>query len=189
MSRTVCTSFLSYARSDDDPYVEGFYRDLCAEVRVRAGMASNAEVGFFDKNSIEIGATWSATLVDALVNASSFVALFSPRYFASGPCGREWQIFADRVGRHEATGGARSAALLPVLWLPPRHVPEVVQAVQYDRDVFSEAYRRDGLRQLVRLRRNEDEYIEAVSILANRIVDNATTNALPRPPTPTCGPG
>ncbi|WP_422771804.1 TIR-like protein FxsC [Plantactinospora sp. WMMC1484] len=170
--------FLSYARSDDDPYVERFYRDLCAEVRVRAGLASNAEVGFFDRSSIEIGATWSAELVDALGNACSFVALVSPRYFTSEPCGREWQIFADRMRQHEAAGDARLAALLPVLWLPPRQVPEVVQAVQYDRDVFSEAYRRDGLRQLMRLRRNEDEYLEAISILADRIVDNATTDPL-----------
>lgn len=170
--------FLSYARSDDDPYVERFYKDLCAEVRVRAGLASGAKVGFFDKNSIEIGATWSADLVEALSNACSFLALFSPRYFASEPCGREWQMFADRVRQHEETNETRSAALLPVLWLPPRRIPDAVQDVQYDRDVFSDAYRRDGLRQLMRLRRNEDEYIEAISILADRIVDNAASNAL-----------
>ncbi|MBF9128049.1 TIR domain-containing protein [Plantactinospora sp. S1510] len=170
--------FLSYARSDDDPYVERFYKDLCAEVRVRAGLASGSEVGFFDKTSIEIGATWSADLVDALSTACSFLALFSPRYFASEPCGREWQLFAERVRQHEETNETRSAALLPVLWLPPRQIPDAVQDVQYDRDVFSDAYRRDGLRQLMRLRRNEDEYIEAISILADRIVDNAASNAL-----------
>ncbi len=174
--------FLSYARTDDDAHVEQFYHDLCTEVRVRAGLASTEEVGFFDTHSIEIGADWSAELVDAISSCCSFLALCSPRYYVSEPCGREWQIFSDRVRMHEDEHGLRSAALIPVLWLPPRRIPDAVQRLQYNSDAFSEAYRRDGLRQLMRLQRNRDEYIEALSALAERIVDNATTNPLPPVP-------
>ncbi|GAB3810348.1 TIR-like protein FxsC [Micromonospora zhanjiangensis] len=171
--------FLSYARSGDDPYVQQFYRDLCSEVRVRAGLASTEEVGFLDSHSIDIGSTWSVDLVEALSECRSFLALCSPRYFLSEPCGREWQIFDERLARHERNTGARSNALLPVFWLPPRRVPEAVSRRQYDNEAFSDAYRRDGLRQLMRLSRNRDEYLDMLSILADRIVENALVDPLP----------
>nr|MDT0658256.1 TIR-like protein FxsC [Micromonospora sp. DSM 115978] len=171
--------FLSYARSDDDPHVEQFYRDLCGEVRVRAGLPSTEEVGFFDRHSMGIGATWSAELVDALAEAGTFLALCSPRYFVSEACGKEWQIFADRIDRHFRSAGVRSRAIIPGFWLPPRRVPEVVQRLQYDSDVFGSAYRRDGLRQLLRLRRNQDEYLELLTVLAEQIVEHNAGDPLP----------
>ncbi|MDG4827861.1 TIR-like protein FxsC [Solwaraspora sp. WMMD1047] len=171
--------FLSYARSDDDPYVEQFFRDLCGEVRVRAGLASSEEVGFFDTHSIGIGATWSSELVDALAESGTFVALCSPRYFVSEACGREWQIFTERVERHQLATGSRSRTIIPAFWLPPRQVPEAVQRLQYDSAAFGEGYRRDGLRQLLRLSRNQDEYIELLAVLADQIVENVDTDPLP----------
>jgi FxsC-like protein len=176
--------FLSYARSDDDSYVEQFYRDLCGEVRVRAGLASTEDVGFLDSHSIEIGSQWSAELVDAMSTCSTFLALCSPRYIVSEQCGREWQLFADRCARFGRAGASRATALLPVLWLPPRRLPDVVRRVQYDNEVFSEAYRRDGLRQLMRLRRNQDDYFEALAIIAQHIVDDAHDNRLLAIPVP-----
>jgi FxsC-like protein len=171
--------FLSYARSDDDPHVEQFFRDLCGEVRVRAGLASSEEVGFFDTHSIGIGATWSSELVDALAESGTFLALCSPRYFVSEACGREWQIFTERVQRHHQSTGTRSRTIIPAFWLPPRQVPEAVQRLQYDSAAFGPVYRRDGLRQLLRLRRNQDEYLDLLAVLADQIVENASADPLP----------
>ncbi|MEU7869559.1 TIR-like protein FxsC [Dactylosporangium sp. NPDC049140] len=170
--------FLSYARSDDDPYVEQFFQDLSGEVRVRAGLHSGENVGFFDRN-MEMGTIWSKELVDALATCTTFIGLCSPRYILSEPCGQEWHLFAKRCDQFEQRSGRRSTALLPALWLPPRRMPPAVQRVQYDQEHFSAAYRRDGLRQLMRLTRYRDEYLEAISLLAQHVVDNAEVNRLP----------
>jgi FxsC-like protein len=164
--------FLSYARSDDDAYVARFYRDLCSEVRVRAGLPSAQEVGFLDTESIEIGARWSARLVTALSTSRTFVALCSPRYFVSEPCGREWQIFSDRQRQREQPAGQPST-IIPVVWLPPRRMPAVVEELQYSTARLGEAYGREGLRQLMRLRRYRDAYVRCLSALASQIVDVA----------------
>ncbi|MFB9239120.1 TIR-like protein FxsC [Plantactinospora siamensis] len=173
--------FLSYARGDDDVFVEEFYRDLSREVRVRAGLDRGQEVGFVDMHSIELGAAWSERLVSALSTCRSFIALCGPRYFTSEACGREWHVFASRAERYERDTGQPSSALLPILWLPPRRMPEVASALQYDSDVLGEAYRKTGLRQLLRLQRNREAYIDFVDALADRIVETADTHELPQP--------
>ncbi|WP_433210486.1 TIR-like protein FxsC [Dactylosporangium sp. CS-047395] len=170
--------FLSYARSDDDLYVEQFFKDLSGEVRVRAGIGSAETVGFLDRN-LEMGTIWSKELVDALATCTTFIGLCSPRYILSEPCGQEWHLFAQRCEQYELDNGRRSTALVPALWLPPRQMPPAMQRVQYDQERFSEAYRRDGLRQLMRLARYHDEYLEAISVLAQHIVDNAEVDRLP----------
>jgi FxsC-like protein len=174
--------FLSYARGDDDLFVQRFYRDLSSEVRTHAGLGANEEVGFFDVHSLEVGATWSTRLVRALSQCRSFVALCSPRYFVSEPCGKEWTVFADRLREYEHQRRQQAAALLPLLWLPPRQLPPVVAALQYDNRELPDAYRRAGLRQLMRLQRHQDSYLELVSELARQIVDTAYTHPLPSRP-------
>ena len=52
--------FLSYARSDDTAEVDRFYQDLCAEIRMRAGVGGeNEDVGFVDRSGIGLGQDWS----------------------------------------------------------------------------------------------------------------------------------
>jgi len=171
--------FLSYARGDDDLFVRNFFRDLSSEVRSHAGLGATEEVGFFDAHSLEVGAAWSIRLVRALSQCRSFVALCSPRYFVSEPCGKEWAVFAERLLDYERQRSQQATALLPLLWLPPRRVPPVVAALQYDNDELPEAYRRNGLRQLMRLQRHRDSYLELVSELASQIVETADSLRLP----------
>ncbi|MEJ3743667.1 TIR-like protein FxsC [Actinomycetes bacterium KLBMP 9797] len=171
--------FLSYARGDDDDSVQKFFYDLSAEVRAHAGLAADVEVGFFDVHSLEVGATWSPRLVEALSQCRSFLALVSPRYLVSDPCGREWAIFADRLRRYERDVGVMPSALLPLLWLPPPHLPRAVAALQYDNDSLPEAYGRTGLRQLIRLQRHRDNYYELIVELARQIVRTAHAHDLP----------
>jgi FxsC-like protein len=174
--------FLSYARSDDDAHVHQLYQDLSAEVRAHAGLRAGENVGFFDVHSLEMGSVWPRRLVAALSRCRTFIALVSPRYLLSDPCGREWSVFADRLRRYEAEVGVGPAALLPLQWLPPRNVPEVVAALTYDHHGLPSAYRRAGLRQLMRLQRHRDHYLEFVSELARQIVEIAELHRLPPAP-------
>jgi FxsC-like protein len=171
--------FLSYARGDDDDSVQRFFHDLSKEVRAHAGLAAGEEVGFFDVHSLEVGASWSPRLVEALSRCQSFIALVSPRYLLSEPCGREWTIFADRVRRYEREVGVSPSALLPLLWLPPPQLPEAVAALQYHNDILPEAYSRTGLRQLMRLQRNQDSYYDLIVELARQIVQTAAAHQVP----------
>jgi FxsC-like protein len=173
--------FLSYARGDDDAYVERFYHDLCAEVRVRTGLGREVEVGFFDNHSIAPGAAWSERVIDALSQCRAFLALCSPAYFLSETCGKEWTVFADRLQRYRESTGVQPPALIPLVWFPPRSMPPVAEALQYRADVLGDAYNRDGLRQLIRLQRNRDLYLEFVSAVAESIVATAYAHDVPRP--------
>jgi FxsC-like protein len=168
--------FLSYARGDEDDLVRQFYDDLSVEVRVRAGLPANAEVGFVDAR-IQAGSRWSAELVDALSRCRSFIALLSPRYFLSRPCGQEWQIFADRAARYEAETSVDPTVLKPLLWvpIPPGKTHPVAARIQFS----SEPRGDTSVRQLMRLRRHQDAYREFVFELAGQIVESAETHPVP----------
>ena len=171
--------FLSYARTDDDIYVQQFYHDLSAEVRAYAGLHPRAEVGFLDRSNLEMGAEWEPRLLEALAECRTFVALLSPRYVVSEPCGREWTVFAERLQRYEADVEVRPPALIPVQWLIPRRLPTAVERRQYDNDQLPPAYRELGLRQLIRLQKRRDAYLELLAHLARRIVDTAEHHPIP----------
>jgi FxsC-like protein len=168
--------FLSYARGDEDDLVRQFYNDLSVEVRVLAGLHKDAEVGFIDA-SMKAGTIWSAELVDALSQCRSFVALLSPRYFLSRPCGQEWQIFADRVARYEAETGLEPSVLKPLLWvpLPPGKMHPVAARVQFSSDLLGDT----SVRQLMRLQRHQDAYREFVFELAGQVVESAEAHPIP----------
>jgi FxsC-like protein len=166
--------FLSYARGPDDIFVRRFYNDLCSEVRVHAGAGRDAEVGFLDNHNIEPGQSWSQALVSALAECTCFLALYSPAYFLSRPCGKEWTMFEQR-SRASARDGATVTGLIPLVWLPPRELPDVAKALHYDLDVPEDDYRRRGLRQLLRLQRLHDAYMEFISNVAERIVATAAS--------------
>jgi FxsC-like protein len=172
--------FLSYARGGDDIYVRQFYKDLCDEVRAITGLGPDEEVGFLDSRTIVPGETWPDALVDALARCRSFLALCSPAYFLSEPCGKEWAIFAERVRRHQHRTGSAARGLIPLRWLPPRTgMPPAAQSIQYVEEPHPEnqhtgdAPRDRGVRQLLRLQRNRDDYLDFVTTVAELIVDAA----------------
>jgi hypothetical protein len=68
--------FLSYARGDDDEYVQRFYLDLCREIRVCEGLPRGERVGFMDTASIRVGAKWPNELVAALKECGVFLPLY-----------------------------------------------------------------------------------------------------------------
>ncbi|MFY1669752.1 TIR-like protein FxsC [Plantactinospora sp. WMMB334] len=184
MGGRVLVFFLSYARGDDDPYVERFFRDLSSELRARLGLPPGEEVGFLDSHGIQLGTPWSSQLAVALAEARTFVALLSPRYLASEMCGMEWQAFSERMRRRDQAGGYPAAVLFPILWLPPRVIPPAVEQLQYLEEHLPDAYRRDGLRQLLRLHRHQDGYLEFLGFLSDRIAEAYERQPLPPEPHP-----
>jgi hypothetical protein len=181
--------FLSYARGDDRDSIEKFFQDLSVEVRSQAGLAHDTPVGFLDVHvhvhvhvhvdvDVDVGVPWSRALLQALSQCQTFIALISPRYLLSEPSGREWTVFADRL-RGLERGGADLPALLPLLWLPPSQLPEVVAARQYRNHNMPDAYVRTGLRQIIRLQRHHDDYLDLVNNLARQVVGIANAHLVP----------
>lgn len=169
--------FLSYAHSRSDHLVEAFFDDLTGEVREHAGCDRDDEVGFLDRRNLHIGDHWPPALIRALQECRTFVALCSPRYFRSIPCGKEWDVFARRLANDPAPGPP-APALVPLLWLPV-DVPPHLTHLQYHDWSFGSAYREHGLRRLLRLRKHRDDYLEFVTSVAVRIVTTARSHHPP----------
>jgi TIR domain-containing protein len=58
---------------------------------------------FWDKDSVEVGATWPRRLNEAVCGSKCLVAVLTPTYFKSDWCRWEWGSFAERtrrVGKH-----------------------------------------------------------------------------------------
>lgn len=169
--------FLSYARGVDDGYVLNFFDDLCNEVRSLVGLRPEDRVGFLDVQNIQPGDRWPDELIDALSHCRVFLPLYSPAYFGSEPCGKEWAAFQERVLRHQAQHQTRSSALIPVQWAPLPSLPAVASPIQMVAGLRSAGRRpmrlERGVRQLLRLTRNRDDYLEFVTYLAELIVEAA----------------
>jgi FxsC-like protein len=172
--------FLSYARGDEDGLVHRFYEDLSAEVRLRAGEPRDAVVGFIDR-TIQVGERWPKRLEEALATCGSFLALITPRYFQSVPCGKEWYLFGERTRRYDAGAPTESPLLKPVMWIPtpPTKMHPVADPIQYYSAALGETYQRLGVRQLMRLQRHQDDYHSFVFELAGQIVDGVEMHPIP----------
>jgi FxsC-like protein len=172
--------FLSYARGDEDALVARFFEDLCVEVRLQAGLSRNAPVGFVDQ-TLQVGQHWPRRLTDALARCGSFLALMTPRYFSSAPCGREWKVFADRANSYDARHSVDSSLLKPLMWIPmaQARIHAVARPIQYQSPGLGDLYQRLGIRQLMRLKRHEDDYHSLLFELARQIVENVDAHRIP----------
>src|SRR5262249_22805999 len=156
--------FVSYARADTEyaPYREAmdkFVNALSACVAAKLG-AHNEGICFFDTSSIEAGTVWSVKLADALRSCKVGIALYSPSYFTSQWCGKEFQVFLDRAGA--AADQVEIAGVVPVLWMPCTTLPPSVQKIQYTDDTFPPEYGELGIRKLMLLKVYSDESVLAI---------------------------
>ncbi|EFG06026.1 TIR-like protein FxsC [Streptomyces clavuligerus] len=184
--------FLSYAHTpryggggpDPDMWVERLFRDLCGHVMAMTDLPAGAPAGFMDRE-IRSGEGWSERLGEALATCRVFVPLFSPRYFASEMCGKEWYAFAQRAIYHQAKHNRSAEAIVPALWvpMPPEHMPGPAKRLQFNHRDFGDRYVTDGLYGLIKLRIFAEEYEAAVYELAKRIVSVAdSTRVAPGSP-------
>jgi FxsC-like protein len=171
--------FLSYAhtptkdRDDPDRWVYQLYKDLCKDI-VAISTISPDVVGFMDRD-MEPGTDWSHRICEALACCRVFVPLYSPRYFESEACGKEWYAFARRALDYRAKHGNRIEAIVPALWatVRPAQLPEAARMIQFDHQAFGRRYSKDGFYGIMKLGRYRPEYRQAVLRLARRIVDVA----------------
>ncbi|MFJ3928122.1 TIR-like protein FxsC [Streptomyces sp. NPDC090022] len=171
--------FLSYAHTprfgaggpDPDMWVERLFRDLCSHVMALTDLPAGSDAGFMDRE-IRSGEGWSERLGAALATCRVFVPLFSPRYFASEMCGKEWFAFAQRAIRHGAANNTNAEAIVPALWVPvpPAQLPGPAERLQFNHNTFGDRYVTDGLYGLIKLRGYAEQYERAVYELAKRIV-------------------
>ncbi|HET7017563.1 MAG TPA: TIR-like protein FxsC [Streptosporangiaceae bacterium] len=171
--------FLSYAhtptkdRDDPDRWVHQLYNDLCKDI-IAISTIPPELVGFMDRD-MQPGTDWSRRLCDALASCRVFVPLYSPRYFESEACGKEWYVFARRALDHRAEHGHQVEAIVPALWaaVRPSQLPEAARMIQFDHQTFGRRYSKDGFYGIMKLGRYRPEYRQAVWRLACRIVEVA----------------
>ncbi|MFD9359482.1 TIR-like protein FxsC [Streptomyces sp. NPDC060031] len=176
--------FLSYAHTprfglggpDPDMWVERLFRDLSSHVMALTDLPAGSDAGFMDRE-IRSGEGWPERLGRALATCRVFVPLFSPRYFASETCGKEWYAFAQRAIQHGAVSNRPAEAIVPALWIPvpPHQLPCPAERLQFNHNTFGERYVTDGLYGLIKLRGYAEQYEHAVYELAKRIVGVAET--------------
>ena len=108
---------MSYARTENDPYLHKFFDELSIEVRRQLAKKDRDVVGFFDQRTLERGDEWEEKIFDAVNESSALVALYSPSFFQSETCRREVSAFlARQKARDEKAAGP--AVILPIEWVP-----------------------------------------------------------------------
>ncbi|MFC8834248.1 TIR-like protein FxsC [Streptomyces griseoincarnatus] len=180
--------FLSYAHTprwgpdsgDPDHWVHMFFRDLCDHIYQLTDLPAGTPAGFIDRE-LRSDEGWEAKLSENLANCRVLVPLFSPRYFASETCGKEWYAFNERVLHARATGDASTTAIVPALWtrVDANVLPDSVRHLHLLQESFGDRYTAGGIYGLIKLRRLRDEYEEVVFRLAQRIVQVAHESPLP----------
>jgi FxsC-like protein len=174
--------FLSYARTpkrdptdreDPDRWVHKLYKDLCGAI-LQMTNARPEEAGFMDREN-RLGTEWSPELATALAMCRVFVPLYSPRYFESDNCGKEWFAFARRGVNQNARGEQTVPAIVPALWtrLDREAIPGIAQSIQYDHVDLGQRYRAEGFYGIMKLQNYRADYQRAVHRLAQRIVEVA----------------
>jgi FxsC-like protein len=179
--------FLSYARTprhdqnssvDPNRWVHKLYDDLSAEV---LQLVNSPTAGFMDRE-IRLGMQWSKELANALATCRVFVPLYSPRYFASENCGKEWYAFSKRVVDQRARQPDTEMAIVPALWVPvdEESLPSVAKKIQFNHHDLGDLYERVGFSGIIKVTRFQDEYTLAVQELARRIVQVAKNTRIDR---------
>ncbi|RCH70670.1 TIR domain-containing protein [Streptomyces sp. SDr-06] len=181
--------FLSYAHTpksdpkDKDPnlWVQRFFRDLCAHVMQLTPLPAGS-AGFMDQQ-MQPGEGWQERLSEALAFCKVFVPLYSPRYFLSEQCGREWFAFSSRAVHRPPPGMNNSGpvmGIVPALWVPvpARQLPQPAERLQFNHATFGDEYADEGFYGLIKLNYLRDQYERAVYRLAKRIVSVAQQTQL-----------
>jgi FxsC-like protein len=174
--------FFSYAHDNASPYLDNFLDLLCREIRERTGLSD--DVCFRDQEQLRTGDRWSHALADALRRSRVFVPLYSPHYFSSTYCCKEWHAFTLRLQHYTATRSLAVAPplIVPVLWRSPEQgpkwLPGPAEPIQFRHAPLGETYAREGLSYLLQLDLKLD-YTRVAAELAKVIIKAANDHPLP----------
>lgn len=152
-----------------ETWVMTFYADLCRAVEELAAVPPGTRVGILGR-AVWFADDWRAGLPEALGSCRVLVPLYSPRYFQSAACGKEWQAFALRTASPPAQAG-QAPAIVPVMWdfMTPGSLPGVVRAVPVEFGGI-DSYARLGLEGIMKLASRHDDYDAVVRQVARRVV-------------------
>jgi FxsC-like protein len=197
MAEAVCAKlyqfFLSYSRRDalesgkkENIWFVKFRDDLIRDVAREAKLPTSVppeDVGFYDRDAIKTGDHWSETLAAALQCSNVMVCLYSPNYFTSEYCGKEFEVFSGRVAALEKKAGARQTGhIIPVHWdLPtklPKPLPKAVGDLQFEDSDLGADYAERGVMRLLRM--NEDSAYQKFLIEISSRIAAAAQTAPPR---------
>ncbi|MFE7855641.1 TIR-like protein FxsC [Streptomyces sp. NPDC057403] len=180
--------FLSYAHTpswspdsgDPDHWVRVLFNDLCGHIMALTDLPAGSPAGFMDRE-MRSGEGWPEKLSENLATCRVFVPLFSPRYFSSEMCGREWYAFHERMLHAKTTGAATASAIVPALWtrVDLNELPDSVRHIHVEKSSSGGRYLSNGFYGLIKLKRLREEYEETVYSLAERIVQAAHESQLP----------
>ncbi|WP_405723001.1 TIR-like protein FxsC [Streptomyces sp. NBC_01537] len=181
--------FLSYAHtprndpSDPDPdlWVAKLYNDLCAHILQMTTLPAGVKAGFMDRG-MNLGEGWPESLSAALAHCRVFVPLYSPRYFRSQQCGKEWFAFSTRAVNHRAVYDSPMSGIVPALWVPvpTTDLPGPAERLQFNHADFGEDYATEGFYGLIKLSYLRQQYELAVYRLAQRIVNVVEQTSIPK---------
>ncbi|MFD2350513.1 FxsC protein [Nonomuraea ferruginea] len=132
--------FLSYARLPQQRFnpranpnkpLTRLFGNLCRNI-LNMTDCSESEAGFMDQG-MDSGDRWPDRLADALATCKVFVPVYSPRYFTSEECGKEWAAFLHRVHAQRDAEGREPQAIVPLVWhpVPVEQLPVVARPIQY----------------------------------------------------------
>jgi len=165
--------FLSYSSVDYKPGkkddIERFFKDVQERLE-----GFGFQGGYFAARHNEAGTDWKDELVTHLRSCHVLVPLYSPNYFKSPHCGREWKVFYDRFQAYKAKRPPDvldPEIILPVLWTAefldtPREVPEIQNATIA---AYPQAYRTIGLSYMMRSRGYRAAYDDFVQRFSTRL--------------------
>ncbi|WP_336205688.1 TIR-like protein FxsC [Nonomuraea sp. LPB2021202275-12-8] len=186
--------FLSYARLPQQRFnpdvnlnepIFKLFRNLCKHI-LHMTSCTDVEAGFMDQK-LDSGDRWTDQLAEALATCQIFVPVYSPRYFSSEECGKEWAAFLHRVHMQRDSEGREPQAIVPLVWhpVPPDELPTVAKPIQYSLKNMNERYLRDGFYGFTELPGLRSHLRQATFDLAKRIVSvAAATNVAPCDPLP-----
>jgi hypothetical protein len=148
-----------------------FFKDLQARLRD----LGRGDGGFFAAGTIETGEDWKDELVDQLERCHVIVPLYSPNYFKSPHCGREWKVYYDRFQENKVNPPPdvqRPDIILPVLWTSellelPEQVGEVQDKIVAD---YPKVYSEFGLSYMMRSP-SKTKYEEFVHKFGRRLAE------------------
>ena len=183
--------FLSYAHmpkpvgndaTDPNLWIEQLYKDLSRRVREMA-TEPPSQIGFMD-TGIRHGTEWARTLSEQLAGCKTFVPLYSPHFFLSDDCGKEWHAFCARTLNGHAKGTGHIRQIIPAQWIPVpiEDQPRVAQRIQFRPAELGSEYAEHGFYPLTSIGPFRSAYDLAVYKLARKIVTVAQGD--PAPPGP-----
>jgi FxsC-like protein len=156
------------------------FHALCDYILHHTGLSAG-DAGYMDRE-LRTGENWPRALSERLSTCRVFVPLYSPRYFESEACGKEWASFIGRAREHVAAGGAMPNAIIPALWTPvgPESMPKIARDIQFNHTELGRHYADKGFYGIMKLKKYHDHYQNAVHELGRRIIEVAEGTPMPR---------